>query len=247
MTEQEWLACADPGLMLEFLKGKASDRKLRLFACTCSRRMCHRWERSRVPEVVQNSAEDDVGKHELRPPAFEISERFADGEIGLHEIRQFLNELGAMGGVSAAWALNCSEFAVLEENAEQAAIQAISCALHFAYFFTYEQTFSKLTYTGDGKIAAEAREAERKKLPELVREIFGNPFRPFTVHRRWFTQPIVGLAKEIYDARAFERLPMLADALEEAGCTNGEILNHCRSPGPHVKGCWVVDAVLGKE
>jgi hypothetical protein len=55
------------------------------------------------------------------------------------------------------------------------------------------------------------------------------------------------LASHIYDSRAFDRLPILADALEEAGCKDAEILAHCRGPGPHVRGCWVVDLVLGKE
>ena len=56
-----------------------------------------------------------------------------------------------------------------------------------------------------------------------------------------------GIAESIYDHRAFERLPALADALAEAGCSNPDILSHCRGPGPHVRGCWVVDLVLGKE
>jgi hypothetical protein len=56
-----------------------------------------------------------------------------------------------------------------------------------------------------------------------------------------------GIAESIYDHRAFERMPELADALAAAGCSNPEILSHCRGPGPHVRGCWVVDLVLGKE
>ncbi len=81
----------------------------------------------------------------------------------------------------------------------------------------------------------------------LVRDIIGNPFHPITLDPAWLTPKVVHLAQQIYDNRAFVRLPALADALEEAGCDNPEILNHCRGPGPHVRGCWVVDAVLGKE
>src|SRR5437762_722095 len=55
------------------------------------------------------------------------------------------------------------------------------------------------------------------------------------------------LAQAVYEERAFERLPVLADALEEAGCTDAAILDHCRSPGPHARGCWVVDLLLGRE
>jgi hypothetical protein len=80
----------------------------------------------------------------------------------------------------------------------------------------------------------------------FIRDIF-NPFRPVTIDPTWSTLTVKHLAGAIYDDRAFERLPILADALEEAGCTNADILAHCRGPGPHVRGCWVVDLVLGKE
>jgi hypothetical protein len=81
----------------------------------------------------------------------------------------------------------------------------------------------------------------------LVREIFPNPFRPVTLNPAWQTSNVTALAQAIYDERAFERLPILADALEDAGCDNADILNHCRQPGEHVRGCWVVDLVLCKE
>ena len=82
---------------------------------------------------------------------------------------------------------------------------------------------------------------------DLLRCIFGNPFRPVTLNPSWRTSNVVGLAQSIYADRAFDRLPILADALEDAGCDNADILNHCRQPGEHVRGCWVVDLVLGKE
>jgi hypothetical protein len=81
----------------------------------------------------------------------------------------------------------------------------------------------------------------------LLRDIFGNPFRPVTLNPAWCTSNVTGLAQSIYVDRAFDRLPILADALEEAGCDNADILNHCRQPGEHVRGCWVVDLVLRKE
>ena len=84
----------------------------------------------------------------------------------------------------------------------------------------------------------------------MLRCIFGNPFRPVTINPAWLTWndgTVQKVAQGIYVERAFDRLPILADALEEAGCTSQEILNHCRQPGEHVRGCWVVDLVLGKE
>jgi len=81
----------------------------------------------------------------------------------------------------------------------------------------------------------------------ILRDIFGNPFNPVTLDSAWLTANVVGLAQSIYDERAFDRLPILADALEDAGCTNADILNHCRQPGEHVRGCWLVDLVLQKS
>jgi len=80
-----------------------------------------------------------------------------------------------------------------------------------------------------------------------IRDIFGNPFRPVAFDPAWQSETVVALATGIYAERAFERMPILADALEEAGCDNTDILNHCRGDGPHVRGCWVVDLVLGKS
>lgn len=85
--------------------------------------------------------------------------------------------------------------------------------------------------------------------PELLREIIGNPFQPITIDpamRTWNAGCVERLAHAIYDERAFERLPILADALEEAGCDLAALLDHLRGPGPHFRGCWALDAVLGR-
>jgi hypothetical protein len=81
----------------------------------------------------------------------------------------------------------------------------------------------------------------------LLRDIFGNPFRPVSFDLTWRTPTARKLAQAVYDTRRFEDLPILADALEEAGCTDAEVLAHCRGGGDHVRGCWVVDLVLGRE
>ncbi|HJZ54445.1 MAG TPA: hypothetical protein VKE74_05780 [Gemmataceae bacterium] len=82
---------------------------------------------------------------------------------------------------------------------------------------------------------------------ELVREVFGNPFRLTTADPWWLTSTVVALARGIYEDRAFDRLPILADALQDAGCEHPAVLKHCFGPGPHVRGCWVVDLLLGKS
>lgn len=85
------------------------------------------------------------------------------------------------------------------------------------------------------------------EMAALVREIFGNPFRSIKPDPEWRTSTVVALARGLYENRDFSPMPLLADALQDAGCENEDILNHCRSAGPHVRGCWVVDLVLGKE
>ncbi|MBP3959834.1 hypothetical protein J8F10_31690 [Gemmata sp. G18] len=81
----------------------------------------------------------------------------------------------------------------------------------------------------------------------LLRDIFGNPFRPVSFSTAWRTSLTVSHARRIYEAYDFGLMPILADALQDAGCDNTDVLDHCRSEGPHVRGCWVVDLVLGKE
>jgi hypothetical protein len=81
----------------------------------------------------------------------------------------------------------------------------------------------------------------------LLRDIFGNPFRPVTFNPHWLTATVQRLASLIYEERQFDKMPLLGDALEEAGCDNADVLQHCRAGGEHVRGCWVVDKMLGKE
>lgn len=82
---------------------------------------------------------------------------------------------------------------------------------------------------------------------DLIREIFGNPLQPVDLDRSWLTDAVLALAKVIYEERRYDEMPILADALEEAGCRHAEILNHCRSDAEHVRGCWVVDLLLDKK
>ena len=87
----------------------------------------------------------------------------------------------------------------------------------------------------------------RQQLCAIIRDVFGNPFRPVTFHPDWRTDTAVTLARQMYDSREFSAMPILADALQDAGCDNDELLTHCRDANQvHVRGCWVVDLVLDK-
>jgi hypothetical protein len=207
MTESEWLACTDPQKMLAFLRGKVSDRKLRLFAVACCRGS---WplltdERSRK--------------------AVEVAERHADGIVNERGLRF------AFSCAADAFAYARSTHTADPQAAAGAANAAHPAADYYARYVT-----------------------PRKEHPGFLCDLFGPlPFRPVSVSPAWQTAEVVALAQAAYDHRELPdgtldttRLAVLADALEEASCTNADILNHCRRPGVHVRGCWVVDLLLGK-
>lgn len=86
----------------------------------------------------------------------------------------------------------------------------------------------------------------RSQVPVAYRELFPNPFLPLIWNPDWFVSTVRDLAAHIYATREFGTMPILADALQDAGCDNDYILNHCRAEKPHARGCWVLDAILGK-
>jgi hypothetical protein len=93
----------------------------------------------------------------------------------------------------------------------------------------------------------ERRREEEKALSDLVREVFANPFCPTLLAPKWLTSEVKNLAQTISDEGTFEMLPILRDCLLDAGCDSDEILSHCVSGTGHVRGCWVIDRLLGKE
>lgn len=201
VTEADWLACTDPQSMLEFLRGKVSDRKLRLFVCA------YCW-------LLQHALEDWRSRR-----AVEIAERFADGLVKESSLRE--------AKANAIYVMMESHVRLnpLTGTAASAAWDDPWWAAH--------------------RIVAEATGQTDRLL--LLRCIFGNPFRPLTLYPTWLTPRANHLAEQVYNDRAFDRLPILGDALEEAGCTNTDILDHCRAGGLHVRGCWVVDTILQKK
>jgi hypothetical protein len=219
MTEADWLTCSDPKLMLEFLLPKASDRKLRLFACALCRRI---WrllldKRSRKAVAVsENYADGIVSKKELRRAGHAAWQAACKSQAGEGDRADSKLQDWAWGAVRVA----------CEENHE---------ALRNCILFPVTSVLEIVSYEGAFDPGL------------LLRDIFGNPFQSLLVNPTWLSPQLVEFAHGIYDERTFDRLPMLADALEEAGCNKASILDHCRGPGPHVRGCWVVDVILGKQ
>jgi hypothetical protein len=204
LTGTEWQNACEPHAMLELMRAKASDRKLRLFAVACSRRI---W-----------TLIDALGQ-----VAVEVAENYADGLAGPDEMRTVRLRCQGVGG-QASWYAAATKPEVAARNAARSAQAGVAS--------------NPLLGTEAGELLAQA---------SLVRDIFGDPFRTITLNPNFLTPTVVHLAQAIYDDRTFDRLSILADALHEAGCDNNEILSHCRGPGPHVRGCWVIDLALGKQ
>lgn len=221
MTEADWLSGASPNRMLYHLRGTASDRKLRLFACACARRVWHLLGDVRDERWV------------------EVAERFADGENVDDEASRL--SLG-----------HRTPYSLLLSPAQLAA----KSSLHVIGQIVRMDVMEARRINADVGLeeamqkAIEAEERERVAQADLLRDIFGNPFRPAQVDPPWVgwgDWTIPKLAYEFYAERHISLPPTLAAALEAAGCANEDILTHLRGPGPHVQGCWVVDLLLGKE
>jgi hypothetical protein len=110
-------------------------------------------------------------------------------------------------------------------------------------------TFHIAIYAADNAASANGNpRSEWAVQVAIVKDIFGSQFRPVAFSPTWRTSTAVTVARQMYDAREFSAMPILADALQDAGCDSDDVLNHCREVGAvHVRGCWVVDGVLGKE
>jgi hypothetical protein len=226
MTKAEWLSCCVPEPMLHFLERHhaPSDRKLRLFAVACCRLMFTKISVTRryVEEV-------------------EVGERYADGRASTAE----LSEARLYSNSAAEHAcMNTTETDGTVGDYDPI-VMADCAALNAAWGTTQPGPIKP----DDNGLSQARLEAEQAIQSNLLRDIFA-PFGNTTIRTSWLVwndATVHRIVLAIYDERAFKRMPVLADALEDAGCDNADILAHCRGPGPHVRGCWVVDLLLGKS
>jgi hypothetical protein len=245
MTESEWQACRVPDPMLAFLDdvNALTDRKQRLHDCACVRRIWH-------------LLLDEDGRR-----AVELAEGFADGLVDIVDLREIQGVVLASRDVRIdrnVLAMNRGESLPHPPDAVNS-VCVLGAAAAAAWEFRtgaapLSQAASALSAVGvtdhgyDGRRQInEQLLAEQAHQVVLLRDVFGNPFRPVEFSPDWQTETVVLLARQMYDSRDFSAMPILADALMDAGCDNADVLDHCRGPGPHVRGCWVVDLMLGKE
>jgi hypothetical protein len=217
MTEPEWLACGDPVLMRSRLGGAESRRKVRLFAAACCRELC----RTAAPPP------DYVARHVAQlSDALSIAEGYADGDVSADGLKP------ARAVAELMYDVYCDSTGVM----------------NFAAIMACNATREGVDYDFDWLCeATELGGVPRRRQAELIRDLFGTTFRAVAFPPGWRTPTTRGVALRMYDSRDFSAVPILADALEDAGCDDADILAHCRGSGPHVRGCWVVDLVLGKE
>ena len=224
MTALRWRKTTDPQPMLEFLGERASDRKLRLFGCACCRRV---WHLAKSPKLKQ---------------ALTLLENFIEGKakdsdrgrahsLGGQVLQSNLSDgqqcLGAEVWKAARKTFKRSDYQFYDFGESAAAALGYQAREPYPAFFV-------------------AKEAERAEQAKLVREMFGDPFRPVPFDAAWRTSDVLLLAQGIYTGRAFDRMPILADALQDAGCDSDDLLSHLRDTAAvHVRGCWALDLVLG--
>ena len=236
MTEEQWLASDDPEQMLAFLHGRTSERKLRLFLVACARR------------VLPSSPDGDTVE------ALAVAEQFADGAESPHRLararaalkvsrrsrvhREAPLDTGHISSVPA-W------HAAREEVGPAAAREGASCC---AWSTSLGPSY------GGPLVGVTVPTHEFAAQAALLRDIFGNPYRPVSVPPAGKLPEVVALARAAYEQRglpagtlAGRLLAAVAQALVEAGCRDADVLNHCYRCAVHVRGCWLIDLLLGKE
>jgi hypothetical protein len=198
------------------------QRKVRLFSCGICRHFQNLITSERVLEALGRA------------------ERFAEGELSDATIEKWYRKVRKITAEPAG-----------RQQVEEGINRAVQWACLPSRYGGYTDSWSTLVWQFRYQQKDETKAKEVEQIArKLLQCIFGNPASTIAINPTWLAwndSTIPKIAQSIYDDRAFDRLPILADSLEDAGCNNAEILDHCRQPGPHVKGCWVVDALLGKE
>lgn len=232
MTEAEWLACTDPRVLLDHVRSRAGGRKLRLFACACARQV---WAHLADPRSRA---------------AVEAAERFADGGVPAAELLAAEAEAFEVArGADLRTTVSDPAWSAARAAARAASGDAYGAATGAAFTAALAAAPWRLdggaAHHGDARRKAQARARQCAAL----RDIVGNPFRFVVLEPAWLAwggSAARRLARDIDAEGRYDEMPVLGDALMEAGCDREDVLAHCREGGPHVRGCWVLDLVLGR-
>ena len=228
ITEADWLAAADPDVLFEAVRADPPPlRALQLFALECCRRV--------VPNMSDPRARRGV----------DVIEWHLEGVCSAGQLAAAMRAVDAVSAEHGQriWPGRPAASA----NPAGAVFNTAMAVSILGAHLPHLPPFTALTVS---QLAARALHADYRRSPErapqarLFRDIAGNPFRP-APHPAWRTAAVEGIARHVYAGRLFHDLPVLADALEDAGCDDPHTLAHCRGGGLHARGCWVVDWALG--
>ena len=241
MSEQEWLTSRDPAKMLRWLDRPQGDRKLLLSAVACLRANWHLL-------ILESSRK-----------AVEWTELYADGLVERDEEYHRLEwrsegaayylEMQAEPDAIERWSAEAESHGQPRLNRLTGLIDVRETAPDLRQHIDAAYMANQLmTHDPDVLLERVIRSPVQLLSPALLRDIFANPFRPVGFDSAWRTSTAVAMAKGMYDSRDFTAMPILADALQDAGCDDDDVLSHCRAEhGIHVRGCWVIDLVLGNS
>jgi hypothetical protein len=244
MTDADWMASKIPGPMIEHLwrTGKGGDRKMRLFVVACCRRIGHLFPDEscrRAVDLAETYADCGASQRELTEAMQSIYSRA--GDLGLYnqswnETAHGISHAAAYASVRAAIAAVSTQPSMAAETARWASV-AVDDSTAMGGFLTFAD-LDDLRGSADESFAQAG----------LLREIYGgHPNCETAFCPSWKTPATLRIAAALYAEGVFDAMPILGDALEEAGCDDAEVLAHCRSPSTHVRGCWVADGLLGKS
>jgi hypothetical protein len=247
MTEAEWLDARSPEPMFDHLNGTEPPirmRRFRLFSLACCTRMRRCFTEPRLQSALtfaERHADRGVrakrGRAEL---ALDVDRlyREVDAErdrlMGDQRTPRFCQVLILIGSCLATQRL----LRPSHDHRYHPLWEIVADSTAWELMLEMDPAHPPLWQPGRDLV-------ERAAQADLLRDVFGNPFRTVALDSRWRSEAVRLLADGIQADRAYDRLPILADALEEAGCDNAELLAHCRGPGPHVFGCWALDLVRG--
>lgn len=228
-TEAEWLASNDGKALAKRWGSRFSERKARLLMLACCERHGHL-----LTEPALRDAAEALAAHYADPLGAERPFDEQDTRAQYSRVDAFTYRDDIAGGEPGfLFYLACGLKVAVKPT-------AMAAADEYALPLVVDCMASIL-----GGIPEPAAE-ERAQQAVLVREVLGNPYRLVFIRPEWRTSAALELAAEMYRSRDFSAMPILADTLQDAGCDDAELLSHCRGPGPHVRGCWAVDGVLGK-
>jgi hypothetical protein len=263
MTEAEWLTGYFHRRMYDVIRNQATTRQVRLFMVACCRLMTAEFFDPRIPLALQiaeqcaddpsaESVAESVWAELITSPTPCLPTDGPEGEIadGITAIQHLLHDLWDGENYEfVQQTITHAAYLCLREKPQKVFTGGAGDAVEYC--------IQKIVYTevllAGGRPPEEDLDGPetdtnvRRAIAHLLRDIFGNPFRPVSIDPLFLTETVVSLAEQMYESRDFAAMPILSDALLDAGCDNEDVLNHYREPGPHVRGCWVVDLVLGKR